>query len=164
MNFSEQQPQSRTISDLDKGIAQSRADRGASSDALTVLENALGSAGPGRELDWLNTVAASLDAFLAAVDEQSATSRSSEGLLSQLTSREPRLSWRIDRLEREFDDIKSSARSLREQINPEIGNPHIDVTDIRNRIASLANRYRSQRSRVADLVYEAIDVDLGEGG
>ena len=81
-----------TISDLDKGIAQSRADRDASSDAPTVLENALASAGPGRELAWLNTVAASLDAFLAAVDEQSATSRSSEGLLSQLTTREPRLS------------------------------------------------------------------------
>lgn len=153
-----------TTSNLDRDIAQSRADRHASSDALTVLETALTSAGPGREIDWLNSVAASLDAFIAAVDEQSATSRSGDGLLSQITTREPRLAWRIDRLEREFDDIKASARSLREQIQPEEGHPQVDVADIRNRVASLANRYRSQRAREADLVYEAIDVDLGEGG
>ena len=84
------------------GITQSQVNRQASSNALEVLETALASPGPGRELDWLNKVTASLDAFIAAIDHQSATSRSEEGLLSQIVISEPRLTWQIDRLEKEL--------------------------------------------------------------
>lgn len=146
------------------GIRQSQVNRRASNNALEVLETALAAPGPGRELDWLNKVTASLDTFIAAIDHQSATSRSGEGLLSQIVTSEPRLTWQIDGLERELDDIRASARSLREQITPEQSTPRIDVADIRNRLTSIANRYQSHRAREADLVYDAIDIDLGEGG
>jgi hypothetical protein len=148
----------------DSRITESRANRETSNDALEVLETAFAAPGPGRELDWIKRVGASLDTFIAAIEHQSATSRSEAGLLSQIAIREPRLGWRIDRLERELDDLKASARSLREQITPEQDNPRVDVPDIRNRLMALANRYRSHRARETDLVYEAIAVDLGESG
>ncbi len=146
------------------GVTQSQVNRQASNDALDALETALAAPGPGRELDWLNKVTAALDTFVAAIDHQSATSRSDEGLLSQIVTSEPRLAWQIDRLEKELDDIRASARSLRDQITPEPDAPLVDVADIRNRLTSIANRYQSHRAREADLVFEAIDVDLGDGG
>jgi hypothetical protein len=146
------------------GITQSQVNRQASNDALEVLESALAAPGPGRELDWLNKVTAALDTFAAAIDHQSATSRSDEGLLSQIVTSEPRLAWQIDRLEKELDDLRVSARSLRAQITPKPDASLVDVADLRNRLMSMANRYQSHRAREADLVYESIAIDLGESG
>ncbi len=58
-------------------------------------------------------------------------------------------------------DLVICLASLREQIepDPEFG---VDPNDIRDRLASLARRFRQYRAREADLIYEASGIDLDD--
>lgn len=140
----------------------SRADRNASLDAVLVLEDALSEPTPGREIDWLQSVHDAVDALAGALDAQASGDAEPSSLLSEIAQEEPRLRSRIERLRREHQDLRDAVASLRQQIehHPDAG---IDVADIRERLAAIARRVRQHRAREADLVYEAINFNLGVG-
>jgi hypothetical protein len=140
----------------------SRADRDASLDAVLVLEDALAEPTPGREVEWLRGVHDARDALAGALDAQASSDAETSSLLSEIASQEPRLRPRIDRLRHEHQDLRDAAASLRQQIDhhPDAG---IDVADIRDRLAAIARRMRQHRAREADLVYEAVNINLGGG-
>ncbi len=150
--------------DYGSPAATSRADRDTSLGALHALEEALAGAAPGRHGLWLQRVTTALDTLDTALNTQGATDSETTSLLSEIARTEPRLVPRIERLRQEYNDIRVALHSLRNQISPIGDQPaDIDVADIRDRLSGIARRYRRHRSREADLVYEAINVDLGAG-
>lgn len=152
---------SRTVN-YRPSVDTSRTDRNSSLAALQALEEALAGPTPGRHQPWLQRVVAALDTLDAALDTQQSTDSETSSLMSEIARDEPRLVPRIERLRQEYHDIRVALRSLRDQIAPD-GDVEVDVADVRDRLSSIARRYRQHRSREADLVYEAINVDLGAG-
>lgn len=154
----------RTV-DYRPSAEASRSDRNTSLDALHVLEDALAGPAPGRHQAWLQRVIEALDALDVALNTQGSTDSETTSLLTEIERNEPRLSARIERLRQEYNDIRVALHSLRGQIGSSARQTgDVDVADIRDRLSDIARRYRQHRSREADLVYEAVNIDLGVGG
>jgi hypothetical protein len=156
-------PESRQASPPDRlrpAARASRRDRDASLRALHALEDALSAPAPRRQRTWLHRVTYAVDALATALDEQARAGAETVDLLSEVALCEPRYIAQIERLRQEQLDLRIAVSSLREQIEPDPEFP-IDTADIRDRLASIARRYRQHRAREADLVYEAVSIDLG---
>ena len=147
---------------LQRAAKVSKDDRHASLDALHTLEGALSEPSPGREDRWLDQVLAALDDLVTTLDAQAAGDAETASLLSEIAEDEPRLRPRIERLRREHDDLRDGLQSLRTQIAPQAGLV-IDAADIRERLAALARRLRQHQAREADLIYEAVNINIGSG-
>lgn len=147
---------------LQQAAQDSRADRNASLDALHAVEAALAAPAPGRDERWLVDVLDAIDALQAALDSQAAGDSETSSLLSEIATDQPRFVPRIERLRHEHANLRAALRSLRDQIAPASG-VDIDAADIRDRLASVARRLRQHRAREADLIYEAINLNLGGG-
>jgi len=145
-------------------FAQNRADRGASYEALTVIEDALGAPLPGREAAWLESVIEALDVLIAALTEQARHNREPGSLLSQIAIDHPRLIVRIEELEDELDELCVAEQALRNQITEDGTLANSDLLEIRTRLAELDTQYRLHRARETDLIYEATTVDIGGKG
>ena len=141
--------------------AESRHDRNTSRDALHELENALSAPAPGRERTWLTNVAASIDQLLDVLGTQAGTDADSASLLSDIAIDHPRLQRRIEQLRTDHRDIVTDLETIRDIIGHDPDD--IDVHQLREQLADTARRYRVHRSQEADLVYEAVNVDLGVG-
>jgi len=144
---------------LEPAVKASRAGRFDTMEALHALEDALGAPAPRRERTWLHRVLAALDVLSAMLDSQAAGDEA-QSLLTEIRREDPRLAPRVDRLRAEQADLRIAITSLRDQLAPDATVP-VDTADIRDRLASLARRLRAQRARESDLVYEAVNVDLG---
>ena len=130
--------------------------------AMHVLEYALCAPAPCRHRTWLHRVTAAVDALRAALDAQLATQDDgSIDLLAELALSEPDYAVRIHRLQQELLDLKVAAASLREQIEPDPA-ISIDPGDIRDRLATIAHRFRQHQAREADLVFEATGIELDD--
>lgn len=147
---------------LDPAVESTRAGRFDTLDALHALEEALDAPTPRRERTWLHRVLAAVDVLSATLDAQAATDREAQSLLTEISRDDPRFAPRVDRLRAEQADLRIALTSLRDQLAPEASLP-VDTADIRDRLASLARRLRAHRAREADLVYEAVNIDLGVG-
>lgn len=144
---------------------RSRVERDGARDALDVLEEALSAPAPGREEAWRDTVVDALDALIAALDGQARSDLGRDSLLHEIGDEHPRLVPRIQRLHQEHQDLRNAAASLRAQIptRDDDSDLDIDTADIRDRLSALGRRYRQHRARESDLVFEAVNVDLGAG-
>lgn len=140
----------------------SRANRDTSLDTLRSLEDALAAPTPGREDRWLALVVRSLDHLIAALGTQAGADAENASILSEIAVDEPRLRPRVERLRQEHEDLRAAANSIRQQIAPASG-LDVDTADIRDRLASIARRVRQHRAREADLIYEAVNINLGVG-
>jgi hypothetical protein len=104
------------------------------------------------ELAWL----------LQKLDAEAAQDAEAGSLLSEIAAENPRFVPRVNRLFREHNDIRTSMRSLREQISS------CDLADVRAwevrwGLAALARRLRRYRARETLVIYEAVNRDLGVG-
>lgn len=138
-------------------------DRNTSLDALHSLESALSEPAPTRQRQWVETVRAALDALLQALDTQAAGDSGAASLLSEIASDEPRLIPRIDRLRRQHQGLRESVQVILAEIAAQTDQDHIDTADIRDRLADLARLLRHHRAQEADLIYEAVNINLGTG-
>ncbi len=152
------------VTDTDRftlSAADSRHDRNTSCDALHDLENALSAPAPGRHRAWLDDVGTSIDHLLDALTAQAFTDADSASLLSDIAADQPRLAGRIEQLRDDHREIVAELRTIRDLIDADP-----DATDaaaLRDRLADTARRFRRHRTQEADLVYEAVNVDLGVG-
>jgi hypothetical protein len=151
-----------TADTLDSAAEFSRVNRDSSLEALRSLEEALAAPTPGRENQWLALVVRALDELTDALDAQAGGDAEHTSLLSEIGVDEPRLQPRIRRLRQEHDDLRAAALSMRQQIAPE-GGVATDTAHIRDRLASIARAVRQHRAREADLIYEAVNINLGVG-
>jgi hypothetical protein len=142
---------------------RSWTDRNTSLDALHELEAVLAEPAPNRAPRWLANVRAALDGLHAALDAQAGGDRETTSLLSEIAVDEPRLVPRITRLRRQHDDLRESVRALRSELAACAEQDLVDVGDTRDRVADLARRLRHHRAQEADLIYEAVNLNLGTG-
>lgn len=159
----EQEP---TASPDDHGAAfkASSADRDRTLESIHALEAALATAGPGREAEWLRQVAEGLRQLEDMVMSEREESLRSDSLLSMIArDYSRRFGSRMRQLREQHDDIVRQIASLREQVTKQSAGEGPDVADLRQRLGWLIQAIRHRRAREADLVYEAITLDLGRG-
>lgn len=144
----------------DQASADSRHERNTSRDALHDVEDELSAPAPGRARQWADRVANTIDTFLDALDAQAGTDIADASLLSDIAEDHPRLRRRIAKLRDDHASIIDDMLTIRQRL-ADPAEPDIDT--IRNQISDIARRYRRHRSQEADIVYEAVNVDLGVG-
>ena len=137
-----------------------REDRDRTLEALRALEEALGGAAPGRQIDWLKQVIAAFESLVRALSKELGESNRADSLLSMISRDYPRrFGSRVRHLRGQHVDIYQQATSLRAQLEDMEG--AVDFTDLRQRVNSLMGAIYHRRARETDLVYEAIELDLG---
>lgn len=141
-----------------EAFAARQAERDRALEAIHQLDAALGRAGEGPS--WSATVTKSLAALGSALAEELAESTQPDALLSLIAAENPRrFRSRAEHLRRQVEDLVRQIESLRQQIGD---SPPADVTDLRHRIGAVIRAIHQYRARETDLVYEAIELDLGE--
>jgi hypothetical protein len=145
----------------DAAFASSQTDRDVTLQAIHRLEAAAGTAAPGRESDWLEQVLADLRALEGAIAKEREESLQPDSLLSMIGRDYPRrFGARVRQLRTQLDDIGRQMASLRSQLE-QLRDDDTDFADIRERLGWLVRAIHHRRARETDLVYEAVDLDLG---
>lgn len=134
-------------------------DRDRTLTAVRRLEAAL--ARPAGGEMWASGLRQSLDALREAmVDEQHELDRP-DSLLSMIAAERPRrFGPRVRGIKDQFADINRQLDAFRRELGTS-GPPLIDVGDLRHRAAWIVRALHNCRNRQADLVYEAVGLDLG---
>ena len=142
-------------------FAGTRADRDATLAAVRRLEAAAGMAGSGREVAWLEQVIADLQLLEEAVASERDEAQRPDSLFSMIArDYARRFGSRVRQLGEQHADIARTITSLRAQLGS-MRDEAIDVAELRQRLGWLADAIRHRRARETDLVYEAIELDLG---
>lgn len=144
--------------DREAAFAASRSERDRTLQAVHSLESALGKAAGGE--DWLAEVESSLRALQRAMSDEQHELNRPDALLAMIGSEHPRrFGSRIRSLREQYDDIIRQLASLRRQLD-EPGET-IGAVDLRHRAGAIIQALRSCRARQTDLVFEALELDLG---
>ena len=146
---------------LQPAAQTSWTDRNTSLDALHALEAALSEPAPTRHPQWIDTVRDALEELRQALDAQAAGDSEAASLLSEIASDQPRLTPRIDRLRRQHKSLRDGVQATLDELGAQADHDHLDTADIRDRVAELARRLRHHRAQEADLIYEAVNLNLG---
>lgn len=146
----------------DQAVDASRRTRERMLKAMRVLETALAKASVQRETAWRTRVVTALIALEETMRRQAAELKGQRGLLAELLQEAPRLEHRILRLRSQYEDLVRQIGSLREEFSGAEKSSPSNVGDIRQRLAWLLTALRHFQSGETDLIYEAIQVDIGE--
>lgn len=138
--------------------APSRSERDVGNDALRELEEALSSPAPGRVDAWRDRADAAITQLIVALNHQHRSDDDEHSLLSEVAREAPRLVPRIEQLREEHRRIRADLLDAQAAVRA-----GADVEEIRDRLSDIGRRYRRHRTAEADLVYEAVNVDLGVG-
>ena len=122
-------------------------------DAIHELEAALGSAAPGRELQWRRDVLAALVVLDESTTQEQRNADEPDSLLSDIARTQSRLRSRVRGVRAQYGQLRETIESLRRELTAEETN--IDFADTRQRLAWLLTAFRHQRARESDLLYEA---------
>ena len=151
-------PVSRGTLDL---LADVRAERQTALHALHVLEYALAAPAPRRHRTWLHRVTVAIEALHTALRQQLHAADGPIRLLDEIALSQPSYLPRVQHLRQELLDLTIAVASLREQIEPD-PTIAIDPAAIRDRLGTVATRFREHQAREADLVYEATGREVDE--
>lgn len=146
--------------DRNRAVAATRADRDRTLEAVHRLETSLATAA--RSEGWLPEVTAELAGLHAAMHEERNEMERPDALLAMILAEHPRrFGPRVRSLHRQYDDILRQVALLRSQLL-ERSDDELDAGDLRQRCGWLTTALRHCRALQTDLVYEALDLDLGE--
>lgn len=139
---------------------RTRVGRRRSQDAVHTLEAFVTGAAPGREEAWRAGVLTGLRELEAAIAEQARSYEDPASLLAEIASYQPRFRTWVRQLHRQWAELSAATTSLREQLE------HADeaaweFAEIRERAGWPITALRHHRAREADLVFQALDIDLG---
>lgn len=127
------------------------------------LEHCLGQAAPGREEGWLADVGNALDLLIVAMKESQEVVCRDDGLIEEIKYTAPQLINRIDNLRDEFDGLRQQATTLRDQLAAAAKRTNTAFADLRQRMDWLLSGLKHHQAKETDLIYEAINVDIGVG-
>ncbi len=131
--------------------------------AMQRLESCLGHAAPGREAAWQEEVNQSLDLLIAAMSESRDCVSRDGGLMEEIKSNHQHLLPRISNLRAEFDGLHNQAKAFQDQIKDSSQNAELGFSDLRQRMTWLLAGLKHHQAKESDLIYEAINVDIGVG-
>lgn len=130
--------------------------------SMQSLEHALAMATYTRESKWRNHVVRTLKRLHDSMTAQASELRGESGLLAELILETPRLSSRINRLREDYDQLVKRIDALHSEFSAEETRKTMpNIADMRERIAELITDLRKFQSEETDLIYEAIQVDIG---
>jgi hypothetical protein len=145
-----------------QAFATSRGDRDRALDAMRTLEAAAGQAGPGRDQAWREAVIAALGQLLGALTEQQATYEDPASLMAQVAQDEPRLRTWVRQLQRRWRELADSTRDQMQALQAAEREETPSVADVREQLCWLMNALHHHRAREADLIFEALGIDIAE--
>jgi hypothetical protein len=125
------------------------------------LASAAASPSPGRLDLWWARVNHAAAELAARFHEHVHDTESEGGLFAEIEAEAPRLSRDVDRLRAEHASIATSLRTLTDRRQPVTDT---DVSTAREQILDLLSELARHRFAGSDLLYQAYQVDIGEGG
>jgi hypothetical protein len=137
-----------------EGLKGRSADQDRTLAAIHRLEEALGSAAPGRETAWRDDVLAALRVLDQVAAEEDENAGRPDSLLSDIKRTQPRLRNRVRGVRTQYAQLRDRIGALRRELG-DGGDVVADFADIRQRLAWLLTAFRHQRARESDLIYEA---------
>lgn len=140
-----------------------RTRREALYEAVVGLEDALATPiGDGSK--WRLRVAMAIDHATIRIEEHAKQTEAKGGFLERVIQEVPRLQRRVnqlkvdhERLEKEVDALRLSVSLVDDDKVPD------QAVNIRNQAIELLGQLTRHRQRGADVIYEAYQVDIGEG-
>lgn len=140
-----------------------RTRREALYEAVVGLEDALATpVGDGKK--WRLRVAMAVDHATIRIEEHAKQTEAKGGFLEKVIQEVPRLQRKVnqlvvdhERLEKEVDALRLTVSLVDDAKIPD------RAADIRNQAIELLGQLTRHRQRGADLIYEAYQVDIGEG-
>lgn len=84
-----------------------------------------------------------------------------DGLYTDVLERTPRLTYRVERLRDDHDDLRRRIAALEPLLAEPPSEPQVE--SIRDRGFELLEQISRHRSRGSDLIYESYDFDIGTG-
>jgi len=138
--------------------AVSRSDRDRTLEAMHGLEEAVGRAAAGDLEGWTQTVRTALERLETAFIEQRASYEDPIGLMAEIAQDHPQLRTWVRQLRHRWIELEASARTLRQTLE---SSTDLHATyEIRERVRWLMGAIRHHREREADLVFDALEVDV----
>jgi len=138
----------------------SRGDRDRALDALHALEAASASAGPGRDQEWRDTVAVALELLTEAIEEQQGSYSHTDSLMAQVAQDDPRLRTWVRQLHHRWSGLASATRNLAVDLREANSAGSRSIDDVREQVRWLSAALQHHRAREADLIFEALGVDI----
>lgn len=144
----------------DAALAAIRAEADRVLEAVHRLEDTLSRAAGGPS--WAETVATELDALRAAISAELSETDRPDALTAMIAAENPRrFNTRVSHLRDQLEDILRQTTLLAAELDRSDPSA-MDASDIRHRTGWLIRAIHRYRGRQADLVYEALELDLGE--
>jgi hypothetical protein len=146
-----------TANEQSEALAAATERRVELKDAISGVERA--AASPSAMPSWRDYVLRELDMLRLALDRHVAEVEGSYGLLAELTTKAPRLAYKIDQVR---DEHPGLVRMVDDTII--LFNESDDTEAIRASILETLFAIVRHRQRGADLVFDGYNVDIGGGG
>ncbi|MGI9598194.1 MAG: hypothetical protein ACR2QK_18670 [Acidimicrobiales bacterium] len=140
-----------------------RTRREALYEAVVGLEDALATPiGDGTK--WRLRVAMAIDHASIRIEEHAIQTESKGGFLDKVIGEVPRLQRRVNQLKVDHERLEKEVHALRMALSM-VDDAKIpgEAVTIRNQALELLGQLTRHRQRGADLIYEAYQVDIGEG-
>ncbi|HUG33083.1 MAG TPA: hypothetical protein VMM14_09365 [Acidimicrobiia bacterium] len=135
-----------------------QGDRDKTLAAVHELEEALSRAAGGDR--WIDDLRSSLDALQAAMSEELEELTRPDSLMAMVASEHPRrFGPRVRGIRDQYDDIIRHLGTFRRELD---GHSITDTGDLRERAGWIVMALRNCRNRQADLVFDALRLDLGK--
>jgi hypothetical protein len=144
--------------DTTRASAVSQADRDRMLEAMHALEEAAGRPASRPSRAWAQSMQTALERLDAAFAEQRASYEDPIGLMAEIANDHPQLRTLVRQLRHRWVELEATAQALREAL--ESSPDRYSVYEVRERVRWLMGSVRHHREREADLVFEALDVDL----
>ena len=129
--------------------------------AMGQLEAALAIASVQRETTWREQVRQSLDTLEETMRNQSTDLTGEDGLLAELLLEEPRLDPRVERLRQHYAELMQQIHDLQSQFAIRQTESPAAVSQMRDQLGAFVTALRQFQYEETDLIYEAIQVDIG---
>lgn len=143
----------------EQALSASRLERDRTLEAIHSLETSLGKASESG--DWLGEVNAGLEELESAMTAEQRELSRPDALLAMIASENPRrFGPRIRSLVEQYKGIVGQVASLRRELGESRGADY-GAEDLRHRAGSIIRALHNCRGRQADLVYDALRLDLG---
>jgi hypothetical protein len=157
-----QDPERETHDAHARSSAESQTDRDRTLEAMHALETAVGRAASRRDDGWKVTVDAALAQLVMAFADQRASYRDPASLMAQIAQDDPRLRTFVRQLHHRFDELADAASTQREQLARARSLDAWTIADLRDQTRWLMTALHHHRAREADLVFDALGIDLSE--
>jgi hypothetical protein len=141
-----------------RASAVSQVDRDRMLEAMHALEEATGRPALADSGLWTQAVRTALDRLENAFAEQRASYEDPIGLMAEIANDDPRLRTLVRQLRHRWVELEATAGALRQTIGP--SSDSYSISEVRDRVRWLMGSVRHHREREADLVFDALDIDL----